>query len=197
MHQVVLTLAWLACVIYATIPSFWFLIHPRVDYWRKQRSPYRIVVPAWVAMWIVLAVITARWHDIVLYSSKWAWLPAAGLFAIGLLLYARSGKDFSAAQLGGIPEIVPNHREQRLVTWGIRSRVRHPVYTAHLCEMLAWSIGTGLVVCYALAAFAIITGTFMIRMEDRELEQRFGEEYRRYRKRVPAILPSLYRIDSV
>ena len=29
------------------------------------------------------------------------------------------------------------YRDQRLVTSGIRARVRHPVYLAHLCEMLA------------------------------------------------------------
>jgi protein-S-isoprenylcysteine O-methyltransferase Ste14 len=29
----------------------------------------------------------------------------------------------------------------------------------------------------------------MIRMEDAELEKRFGEEYRHYRSTVPAVLP--------
>src|SRR3981081_3578474 len=27
------TLAWLACVAYATIPIFWLAIHPRADFW--------------------------------------------------------------------------------------------------------------------------------------------------------------------
>ena len=72
---------------------------------------------------------------------------------------------------------------------GIRSRVRHPIYLAHFCELLGWSIGTGLAVCFSLTAFAIITGALMLHLEDRELEQRFGDEYREYRRRVPAILP--------
>jgi len=59
--------------------------------------------------------------------------------------------------------------------------------------MLAWSIGTGLTVAYALSAFAAITGVIMIRLEDKELEQRFGEEYRRYRSQVPALIPSLWK----
>ncbi len=57
--------------------------------------------------------------------------------------------------------------------------------------MLAWSIGTGLAVCYALTAFAVVTGAIMIRLEDKELEQRFGAEYIQYRQRVPAVIPSL------
>ncbi len=84
---------------------------------------------------------------------------------------------------------MPGHREQRLVTSGIRAHIRHPVYLGHLCEMLAWSVGTGLAVCYGLTAFALVTGAIMIRLEDRELEQRFGEAYREYRRQVPAVLP--------
>ena len=80
------------------------------------------------------------------------------------------------------------HRDDRLITTGVRARVRHPVYLAHLCEMFAWSIGTGLLVCWALTAFAMATGAVMIRMEDAELEKRFGEEYRQYKRRVPALV---------
>src|SRR5438034_863499 len=72
-----------------------------------------------------------------------------------------------------------------------RARVRHPVYLGHLCEMLAWSVGTGLVVCWLLTGFAMVTGAVMIQMEDAELEKRFGEAYAAYRERVPAVLPRL------
>lgn len=192
MRAVLETVAWLACVVYGTIPSFWFLVHPRAEYWRsRRRSPFRFLLPAWIGMWIVAGAITAPWRKVVLYQNYWFWVPAIMLFAAGFWLYSQSGKHFSAKQLGGLPEVIANHGEQRLVTAGIRAYVRHPVYLAHLCEMLAWSVGTGLLVCYALTAFAICTGAIMIRMEDRELEQRFGEEYKMYRKSVPTILPRL------
>jgi protein-S-isoprenylcysteine O-methyltransferase Ste14 len=42
-----------------------------------------------------------------------------------------------------------------------------------------------------LTAFALLTGAIMIRLEDEELAQRFGDEYIQYRNRVPAILPKL------
>jgi protein-S-isoprenylcysteine O-methyltransferase Ste14 len=183
---------WLACVVYSTIPSFWFLVHPRAEYWRSRRSsPYRVLVPAWMAMWAVMALLTARWRHAELYDVLWVWIPAGVLFVCGFWLYSRSGRPFTARQLGGVPEVVANHGEQRLVTSGIRARVRHPVYLAHLCEMVAWSLGTGLVVCWALSGFAMLSGAFMIRMEDEELEQRFGDGYREYRSRVPAIIPRI------
>jgi protein-S-isoprenylcysteine O-methyltransferase Ste14 len=186
------TFGWLACVAYATIPSFWLLIHPYADHWRAQRrSPYRILLPVWFAMWVGVAFITAPWRQVAFYTIPGLWIPAALLFATGIWLYLKSSKGFSAKQLGGLPELQQNHPEQRLVTTGIRSRVRHPVYLAHLLEMLAWSVGTGLAACYGLTAFAIVTGAIMIRMEDRELEKRFGDDYTQYKRAVPAVLPKL------
>jgi protein-S-isoprenylcysteine O-methyltransferase Ste14 len=35
----------------------------------------------------------------------------------------------------------------------------------------------------------MVTGAVMIRLEDKELEQRFGDEYREYRRKVPALVP--------
>ena len=188
---------WLACVVYSTIPSFWLMIHPLADSWRARhlshhRSPYIVLLPAWVAMWVVVALITRPWRNVLLYRADWAWVVAVLLFICGLYVYSQSGKNFSAQQLGGLPEVHGANREQRLVTDGIRARVRHPVYLAHLCEMLAWSAGTGLAACWALTAFAMVTGAVMIRMEDAELEQRFGDSYRAYRKSVPAVLPRVF-----
>jgi protein-S-isoprenylcysteine O-methyltransferase Ste14 len=184
-------IGWLACVVYSTIPLFWLLIHPRADYWRsRHRSPYRVLLPYWAGLWLVVGAFTWHWRELAIYSTFWTWIPAAALLLLGFTIYRYSSKNFTPAQLGGLPELQPRHREQHLVTSGIRSRVRHPVYLGHLCEMLAWSIGTGLFVCYALTAFAIASGAIMIRMEDKELEERFGEEYRAYRKSVPAVVPA-------
>jgi protein-S-isoprenylcysteine O-methyltransferase Ste14 len=196
MPAIVQRLGWLVCVVYSTIPLFWLLIHSRTEYWRaRRRSPYRVLMPVWLGMWAVAALVTALWRGLAFYQNIRMWLPALALFALGIWLYARSGANFSTKQLSGIPEMRPGETEQRLVTVGIRARVRHPVYLAHLCEMLAWSVGTGLAVCFALTAFAVVTGAIMIRAEDAELERRFGEAYRVYRESVPAIVPRLGRAD--
>ena len=188
--QLLRTIGWAACIIYSTIPAFWLLIHPRAEYWRsRRRSSYEILLPVWIGMWIAIAGITVPWRSHLLYANHWTWIPAGLLFCAGVMLYKLSHRQFSLAQLGGLSEILRGHRQQRLATTGVRAHVRHPVYLGHLCHMLAWSVGTGLAVCWALTAFAILTGAIMIRMEDKELETRFGEEYRRYRSAVPAVLP--------
>lgn len=193
---------WLACAVYATIPAFWLMIHPFAGRWRARhtsggRSPYFVLIPAWVAMWVVAALVTWPWRNVAIYAATWAWIPAVPLFACGLYLYLQAGKNFSAKQLGGIPEVHGHSPEQRLVRDGIRSHVRHPVYLGHLCEMLGWSVGTGLAVCWTLTAFAIVSGAVMIRMEDAELEKRFGEEYAAYRSSVPAVLPKVFGAPQI
>lgn len=180
----------LAGVVYSTIPAFWFMVHPFADRWRaRRRSPYLILLPSWMAMWAIVALATRQWRHVSFYSSGWAWVPAGFLVTAGFYVYAKSGKSFSSQQLIGLPEVLSANRDQRLVTDGIRARVRHPVYLAHLCEMLAWSAGTGLAVCWGLTAFAMVTGAVMIRMEDAELEKRFGDEYAKYRRAVPSVVP--------
>jgi len=99
------------------------------------------------AMWASIVVLTRPWRDVLLYraTGPGAWRLCCSLRAVRL--FAVRAK-FSAKQLGGLPEVHGGNRDQRLVTDGIRSRVRHPVYLAHVCEMLAWSVGTGLAVCW-------------------------------------------------
>ncbi len=111
------------------------------------------------------------------------------LFAAGVFLYAKARHGFSPLQLSGHHELEPERHQQRLVVTGIRQHVRHPIYLGHLLEMFGWSIGSGLLVCWLLTAFAIATGVVMIRTEEEELVGRFGDSYREYQQRVPAIIP--------
>ncbi|MFZ3210342.1 MAG: isoprenylcysteine carboxylmethyltransferase family protein [Terriglobales bacterium] len=192
MPQLLRSAGWLFTIVLSTVPSFWLLVHPRAEYWRSRRGArFRILGPLWVAMWVTVAAITWPWRHVLLYDNVLSWLAAAPFFAAGFYLYYRGRARFSFAQLIGRPEVLGDKFEQRLVTTGIRARVRHPVYLGHLCELLGWSLGTGLAIAYGLTAFAIITGAVMIRMEDDELQRRFGEAFRQYRKTTPAIVPRL------
>ena len=186
---------WLACCIYATVPSFWIVIHPRANQWRerhqKRQPVYKILVPLWIGMWIACFALTYPLRGIALYRFRYSWAIAICFFAVGIFVYVKARRGFSPLQLSGHHEIQPERHEQRLVLTGVRQHVRHPIYLGHLLEMFAWSIGTGLLVCWALTVFAILTGIVMIRMEEKELTARFGEDYRAYQQRVPAILPKL------
>jgi protein-S-isoprenylcysteine O-methyltransferase Ste14 len=191
------TAGWLFAIVLSTVPSFWFLVHPRAEYWRSRRGArFRILGPLWVAMWVAVGAITWPWHRILLYDNPVSWLPAAPFFLTGFYLYYRARANFTFEQLTGRPEVEGDNFQQRLVTTGIHARVRHPVYLGHLCELIGWSLGTGLEVIYALAIFAVVTGAVMLRMEDAELERRFGEPYRQYRNATPSIIPRFVSRDA-
>lgn len=188
------TLAIFACSVYCTIPLFWLVIHPFIERWRHRgRRAYVLILPVW-ALFIVVA-FAAIWpfRFVHLYVNCWSWLPGAALFITGFAIYSAAFKGFDRAQVSGLAELEPEKHRQQLVTTGIRAHVRHPIYLGHLCEILGWCLGTGLVALYALAGFALITGALMIRIEDRELEARFGEHYRTYRRNVHAVIPHLLK----
>ncbi len=183
------TLAWIFVCWYATIPSFWLIIHPVPEYWRKHASPYRVILPAWLMMILAAAAATWRWRSVRLYDAPWAW-GFFVLFAAGAIVFYRgSRKHISGEQIMGRAEVQPEKHEQKLVTTGMHGRVRHPLYVGHLLMMTGWTVGSGLAACFVLLAFAVVTGVFMIRLEEKELEHRFGEEFREYKKRVPVLLP--------
>jgi protein-S-isoprenylcysteine O-methyltransferase Ste14 len=186
------TAGWLFAIVLSTIPAYWFLVHPQAEYWRSRRGArFRILVPLWITMWTAVGAITWPWRHALLYAKALSWLAAAPFFAAGFYLYHRGRARFSFAQLIGRPEVQGDRLEQRLVITGIRARVRHPVYLGHLCELIGWSLGTGLAIVYVLTGLAMVSGAVMIRMEDDELERRFGEPYRQYRKTTPAVIPRL------
>jgi protein-S-isoprenylcysteine O-methyltransferase Ste14 len=175
---------------YCTIPLFWLMTHPLVERWRKLgRRAFLLILPAWAVVIAVVFLIMWPFRFAHFYVTWFAWAPAAIFFLLGFSIYSAAFRSLHHTQVSGLAEIEPGRHRQRLVTTGIRSRVRHPIYLGHLCEILGWCIGTGLIALYVLALCAVVTGAIMIRMEDRELEARFGEAYRQYRSNVPAILP--------
>src|SRR4051794_29122561 len=151
MLSLIETVGWLACCVYASIPSFWLIIHPRAQKWRERKRQhkgvYNILVPLWMSMWVALFVITYPWRHIVLYRSRWSWALALLFIGSGIFLYIRARHGFSPLQLSGHHELEPDRHQQKLVVHGIRERVRHPIYLGHLLEMLGWSVVTGLLVC--------------------------------------------------
>jgi protein-S-isoprenylcysteine O-methyltransferase Ste14 len=188
MRIVALTVAWIMGIVYASIPSFWLAIHPFAERWRNRKGRvYGIFGGIWLAIITALAALTWRWRTETLYETRWSIAVAAALFVFGIFMYRRIGRDFGSDKLMGRSEVYPEKYEQRLVTTGMHAQMRHPIYLAHLSMLTAWTVGSGLVVLYWLWLFAVLTGVMMIRTEDAELEKRFGDEFREYKKRVRAV----------
>lgn len=78
-----------------------------------------------------------------------------------------------------------------LVTRGAYAAVRHPQYSALLLVILGALIQWPTIPTLLMAPVLIISYVRLAGREERELEARFGQAYREYRKRVPGFVPAL------
>ena len=190
LHSMLDVLGLLVGSVYCTIPLFWLVFHRFVDRWRRYgRRAYVAIIPAWGVF--IATAFALGWpiRHLHLYDSKVPWVLGVLFILAGFSIYRSAWRGFDRAKISGMAELEPDRHDQRLMVTGIRTQVRHPIYLGHLCEAFGWTVGTGSVALCGLLAFVAVTGAIMIRMEDAELEARFGDLYREYRNRVPALLP--------
>jgi protein-S-isoprenylcysteine O-methyltransferase Ste14 len=189
----------LAVLSVITLPPgllFWFVIHPWASRWRKLGPvrTYLIVLPVVVAFGVLLFRLRARLMGADL-GMNW------GLIAIGAVLYGLStwiafqhSKHLSIATMVGIPELSPTaQRKGKLLKEGIYRLVRHPRYLSAGLAVIAVALFVDYMGVYILIFLLFPLGYLMLVFEERELIDRFGEEYRQYQQEVPRILPRLRR----
>ena len=117
------------------------------------------------------------------------WVEVAGLAVLVastlFALWARLslGTSWSIdARVGG---------DRRLRTSGPYSITRHPIYTGLLGMLLGSSLLAGLGMWVVLVPLGLIVFELRIRLEERLLLATFGDDYVRYRRDVPQLIPGL------
>lgn len=77
----------------------------------------------------------------------------------------------------------------KLVTEGVYNKVRHPIYSADI--VLGWGIFLlyPSINFFLSAVWLTLVLLFWMKLEERALIKKFGNEYLEYRERVPMVLP--------
>jgi protein-S-isoprenylcysteine O-methyltransferase Ste14 len=93
---------------------------------------------------------------------------------------------FGFSQYRDLPQRVPvDWSPAILMTGGPYAISRHPMYTGELALWIGWAILYGSIpVLIGLAALGAVVALLAPR-EERALEAKFGDAYRRYKARVP------------
>jgi protein-S-isoprenylcysteine O-methyltransferase Ste14 len=87
--------------------------------------------------------------------------------------------------------MMPTHR---LITTGPFQYCRNPMTLGTIIAYLGLAVAAATIVGLILvSAFAALLLVYLKRMEEGELAERFGDEYRAYRRDVPFIIPRIPR----
>lgn len=154
-------------------------------------------MPEKMSLWGVGPRI-GRWTFCYLAAAVAATLVWPAVFSIGFVargyLTAAGGVLLLLAlplYVATVRAVARAHREDRLVTTGPYAVCRHPLYAL-------WILLIVPAVAAFLASWLVLTASLFMyvvtrvetRHEEAYLEQRFGEAYREYKRRVNAVLPT-------
>jgi protein-S-isoprenylcysteine O-methyltransferase Ste14 len=122
------------------------------------------------------------------FRSWQGWVGAA-IFAAALWLFHRSHKDLGR----NWSVTLELRKEHTLVTRGVYSRVRHPMYTA----FWLWALAQAFLLPNWIAGPAGLVGfgtLFFLRIgrEEEIMREKFGDEYSRYVARTARVVPGVY-----
>ena len=83
--------------------------------------------------------------------------------------------------------------EHQLITTGIYSQVRHPIYSSYILLFTGFCLILQSIVSFALLALVCIVwfGNRMM-IEEEMLEKEFGDQYRAYQQKTKKLFPFIY-----
>jgi protein-S-isoprenylcysteine O-methyltransferase Ste14 len=189
-----LFLALITLMLWPVIPLFWIPVHFATGVFRRfGKLSYIFAAILWVP--VAYLIFLSRDHLLAHIIEFPILISSSGLIILltGSLLHIWTGALLSPRSLIGIPEIVAP-RESRLIDKGPFAVVRHPTYLAHTMMFVGIFLYTGVTVVGILTFVDfIVVSLFVIPLEERELALRFGEPYQEYMKRVPRLMPHIFR----
>ena len=89
-----------------------------------------------------------------------------------------------ALAVGGLVQLRGLENIDHLVTTGLYSRIRHPMYTGFILFIAGWVVRYGASASFAVGVVCIGNILYWRRLEEGALEAQFGGDYRMYRQRT-------------
>ncbi|MCO6411645.1 MAG: DUF1295 domain-containing protein [Thiogranum sp.] len=198
-HLMLLAAAW---VLYGLVHSF--LAGHACKAWVKKRFPtgfraYRLTfnLAALLLLSVPLALLFSypgdplwRWPGIWGWLADAAALAAIAGFAATYKIY-NTGEFLGTSQLRKAPATLDDQAPMS-VSWAHRF-VRHPWYFLGLVIIWTREMNAALLVSAVVLTLYLFIGS---RLEERKLVGIYGEQYRDYQRRVPAMIPLPWRYLS-
>lgn len=178
-------LAIAAILFWLIIPLFWIPVHFLSASQRKIGLKAHLLS---VAVWLPLCFLV--YENRALFLQYRSTIPSPGallgwiVFACGILLHVWTARLLGVWTIIGVPE-VSAQAQANLVTGGPFSIVRHPTYLAHTLIFAGTFLISGVLsVGIVTVLDFLVVNTIIIPLEEKELANRFGQEFTRYRATV-------------
>jgi protein-S-isoprenylcysteine O-methyltransferase Ste14 len=170
---------------------FWFLVHPFIRFWRRLGLRLALAIYYTLMAAFVAGVFLLRKTLLAVDFGTNPVLIAVAvpMLAASIVLRRKISRHLRFKTLGGLPEMAPDRFPQRLLTEGIYSRIRHPRYVEVLLVMASLALIANNLAAYVNWIIGIPSVLLIVRIEERELRDRFGAEYEAYCARVPRFVP--------
>jgi protein-S-isoprenylcysteine O-methyltransferase Ste14 len=180
------------------VPIYWFILHARVDFWRRHvRAGYWVAV---IGAWGVCDWALYHFRPLLFQRATFPAAPSFGtdialifmrsvgvvLIALDVLTLTSVEMELGGSRLVGHAELTG---KGQLATRGLYTRVRHPRYLAMMAGVLGGCLLVATQPMWIVGAVWLALVFAMIRLEEHELRLRFGSAYAEYSRRVPALLP--------
>ncbi len=133
-------------------------------------------------VWLPLALTVVALTMIFPKAIARIWRGPATWIGFALVVLGMAGVYTARYTLGQSFSI--KAKAKALVTTGIYSRIRNPIYVSGVVSLVGIAIMIGRYELFWLLAVIIPIQIWRARNEARVLEERFGDEYREYRKRT-------------
>lgn len=184
-------------VTYPPALLFWFVIHPWARWWSRlgPTGTYFVMVPVLVLFGGLLFRARGPLLGTDL-GTNWTLVGVAlAFYAVSISLEPLYRRQLSVMTLLGIPELSrTSGRRDTLLTEGVYRLVRHPRYLSAAVGGIGYALIVNYVGVYVVALAAFPTLFAIAALEERELIDRFGEEYRTYQREVPRFIPRLKKL---
>lgn len=173
---------------------YWISIHGLVRFWRRFRPRFVIVLHVLAIVLCGIVVWFSRNHlfERVLFRHWLATTTGLLFLALSVWIDSQARKHLDWRTLAGMPELRTTTTEGRLLKEGIYSQVRHPRYLAFFFLVAGTALFSGYFVVYVLLLSILPVGYLIVRLEEKELTERFGEAYLEYARNVPRFIPRLF-----
>jgi protein-S-isoprenylcysteine O-methyltransferase Ste14 len=172
---------------------YWFILHPFVGFWRSvgRTATYIVLAIVFVAVGVSVYLVRDPLLAVDYGTNRLLWVPAAVCYAVTVWIQRQIRRQLTFRVLAGAPELEKSGTGGTLLADGLYARMRHPRYTGVILGLSAFALFTNYLAIYLLVPLSALGLALIVQLEERELAQRFGEEYERYRARVPMFIPRL------